>query len=453
MLKTPSRPVKFLILAGLLSAEAFGQNRFLVRVTGDVGQIAVRNRLSVIRSLGGSATGVHVLSGTAADDPQLVLRSLATEAEVKSAESERPMRLPGLSSRINTNPTSSRLTTTRLDGTPTSYYTSMAAAAYVNQQAGQIVNLARALTAVTGEGVTVAIIDTGIDRTHPVLALSVGNGYDFVNRVAGGQEQLDINQETTPILDQETTPILDQETTPILDGGSAVILNQETTPILDQETTPILDSKKYPAYGHGTMVAGLVHLAAPKARLLPVRVFGANGAATISQVVEGIYWAVDQGANVINMSFSTTTNSPVLQAAIDFAIRRGVILVASAGNDGKATPVWPAAYDSVIGVGSTNNFQIRSHFSNFGSPMVSLAAPGEANITLYPGKRYAQVWGTSFSAPLVAGAAALLVDTRERTDAERAASALSHATFVGQDLGAGVLDLYEAIVAVRRRTN
>jgi subtilisin family serine protease len=453
MSKTPYIPVKVLFVAGLLTVGAFGQNRFLVKVTGDIAQVAQRNHLTIIRSLGGSASGVHILSGAKGDDPQEVLRSLAAEGAVRSVEREKPMRLPGLSSPLNPNPTLSRLTSTRLDGTATFYYTSLAAAAYVNQQAGQTVNLAKALTAATGAGVTVAMIDTGIDRTHPVLAFSVGDGYDFVNRVGGGQERMDINQETTPILDQETTPILDQETTPILDGGSAVILKQETTPILDQETTPILDSTKYPAFGHGTMVAGLVHLVAPRARLLPVRVFGANGAATISQVVEGIYWAVDHGADVINMSFSTTENSPVLQAAIDFAIRKGVILVAAAGNDSKATQVWPAAYSSVIGVASTNNFHVRSYFSNYGSPLVSLAAPGEADVTVYPGKHYAQVWGTSFSTPLVAGAAALLVDTREGTDPQRAANALSHATFIGQELGAGELDLYAAILAVRKTVN
>jgi subtilisin family serine protease len=453
MSNTPYIPVKLLFVAGLLTVGAYGQNRFLVKVTGDIRQVAQRNHLTVIRSLGGSASGVHVLSGAKGDDPQQVLGSLTTESAVRSVEREKPMRLPGLSSRLNPNPTSSRLTSTRLDGTPKFYYTSLAAAAYVNQQAGDIVNLSKALTAATGAKVTVAIIDTGIDRTHPVLASSIGEGYDFVNRAGGGQEQLDVNQETTPILDQETTPILDQETTPILDGGSAVILKQETTPILDQETTPILDSAKYPAFGHGTMVAGLVHLVAPRARLLPVRVFGANGAATVSQVVEGIYWAVDHGADVINMSFSTTENSPVLQAAIDFAIRKGVILVAAAGNDGKATQVWPAAYPSVIGVASTNNFHVRSYFSNYGVPLVSLAAPGEADVTVYPGGRYAQVWGTSFSSPLVAGAAALLVDTRAKTDPEGAASALSHANFIGQELGAGELDLYEAILAVRRSKN
>ncbi len=151
------------------------------------------------------------------------------------------------------------------------------------------------------------------------------------------------------------------------------------------------------------MVAGLIHLVAPRARLMPVRVFGANGAATISQVVAGIHWAVDHGANVINMSFSTTQDSPQLAAAIDYAVQKGVICVAAAGNDGLAARVWPAAYDNVIGVGSTNNSLVRSLFSNYGSPLVSLAAPGEGDVTVYPGNHYAQVWGTSFSTPLVAG--------------------------------------------------
>ena len=141
-----------------------------------------------------------------------------------------------------------------------------------------------------------------------------------------GQEIADLNQETTPILDQETTPILDQETTPILDGGSAIILQQETTPILDQETTPILDGRKYPAYGHGTMVAGLIHLVAPDARIMPLRAFGADGSATISQIVEAIYFAVDRKVDVINMSFSVREDSPALREALDFAASNGVDL-------------------------------------------------------------------------------------------------------------------------------
>src|SRR5207248_735159 len=98
------------------------------------------------------------------------------------------------------------------DGTPKWYYTSIAAAAYINQQAGVIVNLQKAHTLATGEGARVAVIDTGIDRTHIVLWGSIVEGYDFVHNSPGGQELIDTNQETTPILDQETTPILDQET-------------------------------------------------------------------------------------------------------------------------------------------------------------------------------------------------------------------------------------------------
>jgi subtilisin family serine protease len=432
----------------------FADDRFVVKVDGDVTQVARRHNLSVVKSLIGSGAGVHVLSSPRGSDPRNVLQSLSQEASVRAAEKEKPLLLPGVNSKNTLNPSGSRLAPpVRLDGTPVFYYNSFAAASYVNQQAGAVINLAQAHGLADGNGAKVAVLDTGIDRFHPVLFMSVGEGYDFVRNVGwtGGQEQIDTNQETTPILDQETTPILDQETTPILDGGSALILRQETTPILDQETTPILDSKKYPAYGHGTMVAGLIHLVAPRAKLLPVRVFGANGAATISQVVAGIYWAVDHGADVINMSFSTTQDSPQLSAAVDYAIKKGVVLVAAAGNDGKATQVWPASYSNVIGVASTNNSLIRSLFSNFGAPLVSLAAPGEADVTVYPGRHYAQVWGTSFSTPLAAGGAALLFDITKRTDGAAAEKALSQAKFIGQELGAGELDLYQACQYAKKK--
>ncbi|MBS1856709.1 MAG: S8 family serine peptidase [Acidobacteria bacterium] len=451
MLTTPSTPVRLATLALLLPAAVFAQGRFLVKVRGDIGPVAQRNQVTVLKALSGSASGMYVLSAPRGADARQLLRNLAADAAVQSAEPEKPVKLPGLASSVNPNPSGIPSASTRLDGTPVFYYNSFAAAAYVNQQAGAIVGLARAHALSDGSGIRVAVIDTGIDRFQPVLFTSIAEGYDFVNNRPGGQEVADINQETTPILDQETTPILDQETTPILDGGSAIILQQETTPILDQETTPILDSKIYPAFGHGTMVSGLVHLVAPRALLMPVRVFGANGAATISQIVDGIYWAVDHGAGVINMSFSTTQDSPALAAAIDYAARKGVICVAAAGNNGQAMPVWPAAYDSVIGVGSTDNFLTRSLFSNYGTPPVTLAAPGEGDVTVYPGNHYAQVWGTSFSAPLVAGGAALLLDLSGRVDSGDAAKALANAQYIGQQMGAGELNLYQACLAVKQK--
>jgi subtilisin family serine protease len=206
------------------------------------------------------------------------------------------------------------------------------------------------------------------------------------------------------------------------------------------------------------MTAGLIHLVAPKATLLPVRVFAGDGSSTISQIVAGIYWAIDHDAQVINMSFSTQQDSNTLKKAIDAANAKGIICVAAAGNDGKAISVWPAAFQNVIGVGSTNDSDVRSLFSNYGSN-VSLAAPGEAVITTYPSTKgglkqhYAEVWGTSFSAPLVSGTAALLVDLNDSINGEQAARIFSRSSVsIGnQGLGAGELNAYQA--ALQAKTN
>ena len=157
----------------------------------------------------------------------------------------------------------------------------------------------------------------------------------------------------------------------------------------------------------------------------------------------GIYYAIDHGAKVINMSFSMPSGSQELKTAVDAAYAQGIILVASAGNEGKNMAVYPASYPNVIGVGSTSDLDLRSTFSNYGA-VVTLAAPGEGVITTYPQNRYAAGWGTSFSAPLVAGGAALLVQLRPSWNEDNAVRALQQATPVGQQLGAGVLDLFRA---------
>jgi thermitase len=429
------------------------EDRYVINTKGDINKIASRYGLKVIKSFTGSGSGTHVLSSGRQDPQHIIIRSLASDSDVSRAELDQPVLLPGQRSSAAVHPAGApKGPAFPMDGTPIFYYRSFAAKGYVNQQAASVISLPQAHDVSTGHA-KVAVIDTGIDRTNLVLASSIGDGWDFVNNSPLGQEKADINQETTPILDQETTPILDQETTPILDGGSAIILSQETTPILDfdQETTPILDSKKYPAYGHGTMVSGLIHLVAPNATLLPVRTFAADGTAAISQIVAGIYWAIDHDADVINMSFSTKQNSTALQNALDAAAMKGIILVASAGNDGASALVWPAAYANVIGVGSTNNSDIRSLFSNYGQD-ASLAAPGEALITTYPStnfglkQHYAEVWGTSFSGPLVSGTAALLVDIDSRMNGTKAMSIFSQSSdpIGNQGLGAGELDAHQA---------
>jgi hypothetical protein len=445
------------LLLALCCFVGFAEDRYVINTKGDVNKIASRYGLKLVKSLSGSGNGTHVLSSNG-QDPRQMIHSLASDANVSSAEPDQAVLLPGQHSNSAVHPASApKGAAFPLDGAPTFYYTSFAAKGYVDQPAAGVINAAQAHTISTGNA-RVAVIDTGIDRTNLVLASSVSDGWDFVNNAPLGQEKADVNQETTPILDQETTPILDQETTPILDGGSAIILNQETTPILDQETTPILDSKKFPAYGHGTMVSGLIHLVAPRARLLAVRAFAADGTSTISQIVAGIYWAIDHKADVINMSFSTKQNSSALQKALNDAASKGIILVASAGNDGQSISVWPAAFNNVIGVGSTNNSDIRSLFSNYGTDS-TLAAPGEALITTYPtakGKQhYAEVWGTSFSGPLVSGTAALLVDIDNNMNGGKASSVFKQScvSIGNQGLGDGELDAYRAAQTAKKNSN
>jgi subtilisin family serine protease len=327
----------------------------------------------------------------------------------------------------------------------------------VSQPAAGIIGVSSAHWLATGAG-TVAFLDTGVDFTHPVLAPSLVQGFDFTRNWAGGSDTPDLFQSSVPMLDdQSTTPILDQSTTPVLDDS--IVVNQSTTPILDddnsfvlsQSTTPILDGYKAPhAYGHGTMVAGLIHLVAPTAQLMPVKVFSSDGTSTLSLIISGIYYAVDHGARVINMSFSFKGTSQELTNAINYANSQRVIMVASAGNDGQSVVVYPAGYNQVMGIGSTNDQDVRSTFSNYGS-VVTLAAPGEGMITTYPFNQYAAGWGTSFSTPLVAGAAALLVDLNSNLNNAQAQQALSHADPAGQGMGAGRLDLLQACLAVGGR--
>jgi subtilisin len=186
---------------------------------------------------------------------------------------------------------------------------------------------------------------------------------------------------------------------------------------------------------------------------MPLRAFGADGSATVSQIVDALSFAIARHIDVINMSFSMKVTSPALANALAAATNAGIVCVASAGNDGEAIQVWPASYSDVIGVAGTNNSLTRSTWSNFGSPLVTLAAPDEGLITTYPMQHYAQVSGTSFSAPQVAGAAALLVDINNKTNQSLAASELtSSADHLASSLGlgAGELDLYQACLAARK---
>ena len=430
------------LLFSLYISTSFAADRYVVRTASrpfeSIWDLTGRHGGSVkksLRNLGDD--NVYLV-----DLPSSALQAFKEERDVESVEPEQPVTLPLRNFHPNSFP----------NGTPTlpqladparkiMFFGSLAWGPYLNQPAASIIRTDEARRYATGAGV-VAVIDTGVDPTHPVLAPALTFGWDFTRDVWGGSEQADIDQEVTPILDQEVTPILDR--------GGVVILNQDSLR-LNQEVTPILDNRVPAALGHGTMTAGIVHLVAPTTKIMPLKAFRSDGTGLLSDVIAAIYWAADHGANVISMSFDASASSPELAKAVRYANSKGIVLVASAGNDGQNVMVYPAGYDSVIGVASTSDQDVRSSFSNYGQ-VVTLAAPGEAIVTTYPRNRYALGWGTSFSAPMVSGAAALLLQIDRSISPGEALDALSEAVDINsKGLGEGRLDLVKACIAASRQ--
>src|SRR6266576_2936252 len=312
---------------------------------------------------------------------------------------------------------------------------------YVNQPAASIVAVqdTQKTFNVLGTGI-VADIDTGVDPTHPALQGVLLQGYDFTRNQPGGSELND----TSPCPFMTCPP-------PPCPNCSPAKVNQSTAAVLDQSTAAVLDGTPYAAFGHGTMVMGIIHLVAPTAQLLPLKAFHSDGTASLSDILRAIYYAVQNGTNVINMSFDITTASVELQKALDYANQRGLISAASAGNDGTAEIVYPAALQTdVMGVASTTNQDARSSFSNFGNTIVWVAAPGEAIVSTYPYNTYAAGWGTSFSAPFVSGGAALLHNVNAAIRQLGAAAAVANAVPLDPNLGLnhGRLNLCATLASV-----
>jgi len=180
---------------------------------------------------------------------------------------------------------------------------------------------------------------------------------------------------------------------------------------------------------------------------MPLKAFRADGTGYTSDILRAIYKAGQAGARVINMSFSMPSPSTELQKAVDYVSGIGVICVAAAGNNGQPILVYPAAFNDVMGVASTTNDDTRSTFSNYGQPLVWVAAPGEGIVTTYPWSTYAAAWGTSFSAPFVSGTAALLLQVRPNMNYSTASAAIANAKLINSDLGNGRLDVFLAVQA------
>lgn len=351
------------------------------------------------------------------------------------------------------------------DEAPYSYYGTSVWHGYVYQPANTLIRTGTTQTTfkTAGSGVIVADIDTGVDPNHPVLKSSLLTGYDFTRNQSGGSEMSDVSQSTVAVLDGE--------------GVQSAQVSQSTVAVLDQSTVAVLDGNaEYAAFGHGTMTAGIIHLVAPQAKILPLKAFQSNGTGYNSDILRAIYYAVNQGAKVINMSFNYTTSSQELANAVNYATAKGVICVAAAGNSGEQTTVYPAALKGVIDVASTSNQDTPSTFSNYGAPPVWLAAPGEGVMTTYPFGTYAAGWGTSFSAPLVTGTTALMVSEYNTSSSSsgggltlsllgltislggantpswepQVSKALAHAHNISDpQMGNGRLDTYQAVQAWR----
>ena len=212
-----------------------------------------------------------------------------------------------------------------------------------------------------GKGVKVAVIDTGIDSSHPDLSGSVDGGYSAITKTENPSDYQDDN-------------------------------------------------------GHGSHVAGTIAAhrdgkgvvgVAPKARLYAVKVLNADGSGSLADIIDGIVWAAKNKMDVANMSLGGPESSEALKKAIRFARGSGVVIVAAAGNSGEAVG-FPAAYEDTIAVAASDSDDKLAGFSSRG-PEVDFIAPGVDVLSVKMGGGFASHSGTSMAAPHVAGLAALAV--------------------------------------------
>lgn len=212
-----------------------------------------------------------------------------------------------------------------------------------------------------GEGMDVAVVDTGIDSDHPDLQAKVAAQRNFVTKPESSVAE-DDNGHGTHVA-----------------GIPAAVTN------------------------NGTGIAGVC----PGCNLLVAKVLNANGSGTDADIADGIIWAADNGAEVVNLSLGGPGESTPLKQAVNYAWRNGAVVAAAAGNSGDDTVMYPAAYANAIAVAATNQKDKRASFSTYGS-WVDAAAPGVKVLSTYLSGGYKYLSGTSTSAPHVSGLAGLL---------------------------------------------
>lgn len=249
------------------------------------------------------------------------------------------------------------------------------------------------------DDVVIAVVDTGIDVGNVDVAGRLTAGYDFVN----------------------------DDTDPDDDNGHGTAAGTI-------------------AAGAGDDAAGVAGLCW-RCRIMPVKVLDDNGEGFLSDAAYGIAWAAEHGADIINVSLGAPQTMPLLESALQVAEDAGALVVASAGNAGSSTKQWPAADDRAVAVAALNELDERADYSNYGS-WVELAAPG-CNPSGWIDDAVVRFCGTSSSAPLVSGAAALLTTVRGASGAADVRAALRDTALdVGDGLGNGRIDVLAAVRAL-----
>jgi subtilisin family serine protease len=259
---------------------------------------------------------------------------------------------------------------------------------YKTQWAPDKIRLLEAHTASRGAGVTVAILDTGVDLTHPALAGRLVQGFDFVDLDADPSEEGAYGQDA--------------------------------------------------AYGHGTHVAGLVALAAPDAKIMPLRILKPDGRGTSWLLAQAIRYATNSQVGVINLSYSVQHRSLLVDDVLSLVTSAlpGAVVAAAAGNSGGSAPEYPAAeaMPGLLSVAASTPLDQLADFSTRAA-WVKVAAPGEQIVSSVPldsGSAYATWSGTSMATPLTAGLAALVRAAQPNlTPAEVAQQIIATSALIG----------------------
>lgn len=279
-------------------------------------------------------------------------------------------------------------------------------AQYSRQWALKKVNIEKGWDITTGKpALVVAVLDTGVDNRHPDLQGRLAAGTNTVNPLRSTRDD----------------------------------------------------------YGHGTHVAGIIAATAnngvgiagiANVRVMPVKVFDEDYGGSDTSISDGIIWAADHGAKVMNMSFGSFYESPLLNDAIEYARDKGVVMVAAAGNWASEEISYPAALKDVIAVSATNSKDEISDFSSYG-PEIDVSAPGEDIFSTYwdpfKGSSYREESGTSMASPMVAGLAALLLSKNPKLSAEEVREIIeASAKDLGEPgwdpkFGHGRIDVYKAL--------